>query len=364
MSSKRNTRNQGKASGSLQIVTAGTSSPISKTQGVINPNLGKNKQKRKSKNKKNKVRAAQGARNLVPIGNFAMMPHKYLSACAAMYMKAICDPFDSRLQTSAPCIPDLLDQASFKFSTVQRGTFNIGTQGVGSIQISPFVCYNDEPNILITQAGYALADTPVAGDASTTLVNNTQFPWISTAKREVRTVACGLRVRYLGKTIDQAGVSCPFMAVGIGDNTSRLTAAQILDRDDTQWYNNDRTWRGCTYRPLQSTDYQYSDRSFPLSIPGTNNKMAVLVSGTAAGQMGYEVVTFFEALPKHDVTLNVVNAVPGVTKSDSDIDGLSTVRDFLGNVSNSEVGAALWGKGLNYLKSNAVSYAAGALEWI
>lgn len=355
--SKRGTKSkQGRASGALSVVT-GTSRPIS-SNVPLNP---KGKKKSKSRNKR---KAYINRSEVMVNSNGVMYAKKSISPCALMYLKAICDPFDALVQQMSPCIPDLLDQASYKFSTVQRGTFNIGTLGVGSIQVSPYCFANDQPNIIYTQAGYASTATPVSPAANTANVLNSQFPWPSTAYRSVRTVACGLRVRSICPTVDMSGVSIPFTAVQYGDYTSGVTDAQALDRDEIMWYNNDRTWRGCTYKPMIPTDYQYSNTSFPVSVStGVNNKLCVICTGKAGVQQAYEVVTFYEAIPLHDSAANRFNTVPGVSKSDSDIEGLSTVRDFLGNVTNSEVGQQLYYKGLDYLKQNAITIAAGALGW-
>lgn len=354
MNSKRNNKAR-QANGGV-ILSTSVSTPISSSRP--NPSDSSKQRKKRSKKQKQKQRRQQ----MQAYGPVSVAYGKHLSRCAALYLKAICDPFDTRLLMESPCIPDLLDQPSFRFYTLQRGTYSIGTAGVGYIQVSPFPAYSNDSNIVFSGSLFTGTVTAVSG-VGVTFAQNTQFPWANTARRDVRTVACGLRVRYLGTALNQSGVSTPSCAIASGDTTNGLQLSDLLNRDDTIWYNNDRTWRGCTYRPMQATDYQYSQSNFSTTV-AANCKMAVISTGVAGGQMAYEVVTFYEAIPCVDSVNGGLNAVPGVEKSETDIDGLSTARDFLGTVSNSEVGQAVWQSALNYLKANSVTYAASALGFV
>lgn len=307
---------------------------------------------KRSKAKRTRKNRVRNDRTLMR-SNVAMKP------CSLHYMQAVLDPFNYRLSGKEVCIPDLWDLPSFKFSTRVRGTFITGATA-GGVVISPFTFSNDEVFGFVSLSPYGGNVMPGTADVGVSSFEDSQFPWGVDFPRQVRLVACGLRARYIGTQLNLGGQILPVAICTAEGNVVHLDSNQISNMNNTEQYPSSRAWHGCCWRPTTQDQMSYIFGSFPASS-NSNCKMGILcIPATANQPFEYEVVRFFEAVSQSATSGSgsSSNSVPSTTASDSDIVGLSTVRQFLGSVSNSEVGQTLWSKGAKYLTAAASQAAA------
>ena len=95
-------------------------------------------------------------------------PRAFLSHCSQLYAQAILDPFGKRFKLEAPCIPDLFDVPSYKYTLLTRGVLATGTTGFGFLAVAPNALGSDSPMIRRTTNTYAgntidLTATPPTG---------------------------------------------------------------------------------------------------------------------------------------------------------------------------------------------------------
>lgn len=75
----------------------------------------------------------------------------HLTECAAKFAAAIANP--TSFQAQGACIPDMSARSSAKGMAFHRGTFQVGTQGIGFVTISPTIA-NDKAFIYHTTSAY------------------------------------------------------------------------------------------------------------------------------------------------------------------------------------------------------------------
>lgn len=161
--------------------------------------------KKKKETKRTKVVSA--VRNMNPMGRYR------LSACAAKFALAACDPFNPK--AVGVCLPTLPAQRSQKVARFLRGTFVIGTLGVGYVAIAPCLV-NDYACVYSTNANYA--NSALVLRAGTAAIAGVDFvpvpgPWSSTevltgtTSNSVRgrIVTAGVSAQYSGSLLNQGG---------------------------------------------------------------------------------------------------------------------------------------------------------------
>lgn len=185
------------------------------------------------------------------------------------------------------------------------------------------------------------------------------FPWTSTAKRDCRLVACGLRVRYAGTELDRGGITVPVHANAFGDSLRDTDVNTALQRPSTKSYPCERVWRGVALKPCSPSDYTYSLSAFNSNDPA-NLRMGVVINAKAGTVFEYEIVRYFEAVPT--CIAGTLYSVPGTSKSHSDLGGLSMVRDFIGGLASSDMGKTAVSDGYKFFRDNAAEMASGAVR--
>jgi len=141
-----------------------------------------------------------------------------LSACAAKFARAICDPFS--LEARGACIPTFPAAPSQKVTLFSRFTLGVGTQGLGFIYITPtlaadqFTAFYTTPTFTGSTLGALSAtNTTVSGVAG---LNWAGCPYnsanltstIGDSEEGVggRLVAVGIRIQYIGTTLNESGL--------------------------------------------------------------------------------------------------------------------------------------------------------------
>lgn len=154
-------------------------------------------------------------------------------------------------------------------------------------------------------------------------------------------------MRYAGTELNRGGRILPYCD---GTNSNLLNADfnMLASNPSSVIYPCTRKWVGTNWRTLSSVGREYATDDTPNTMP-----MVCVVSAPAgvAQVYDYEFVAYYEAIPVQLQTSSFFP--PGVTASHSDVSGFSRVRDFLGTVSNSEIGVSLWNKAKAYLTRTA-----------
>lgn len=298
-----------------------------------------------SRKKRNRTRRNRQRGRLagLPAGN-------QLSECAKAYAKVQFDPFNTRFENELPCIPDQQDVPSMKFSTFQRGNFNVGTEGYGFIVISPYALGNDIPNIAYSNNTYA--GSTITNNSATTGVihqNNLRFPFSSAAMPACRVVASAIRIRYSGTELQRGGliIGCATLDASSTDNIIGRNLSDLSSRPESGSFTVTRSWKGLGFRPSQIPVYNSATNTIATN---GNGKMGFIVYGEDALPYEYEVINYYEA-----VSSAGNNFITNTSRSHSDMVGLSWVRDFAGSVASSEIGTAVLQRFGRYIQNAAVS---------
>lgn len=321
---------------------------MSKRNAVQNSNANR-KQKQKQKPKRPNSRRNNRARQNLP-----MDKNRFITDCAKDYLQALTDPFGYSGNMS-PCVPDLIDLPSYKFSTLSTGTFTVGTANVGYVAVTPSNFTNDVPIGVTTSAAFA-GSTVSQTAAGTAGFNNIRFPYTNASQREVRLVAMGLRCRYMGSELNRSGrIICAVTAAG-SDALNGSTIVGLMSRPDTSSFACDRGWHGVNWKPLLPSDTQYGTRNNDATSATLNTvQLLCLADGTIAAQsFEFQLVAYFEAIPRFDSPSGNTLSVPNVSKSHSDTVGMSNIRDYLGSIKSTEQGPSVFQKGLAFIRNLAI----------
>lgn len=279
-----------------------------------------------------------------------------LSPCALAYARVQLDPFDASLKNNMPCIPDLLSVPSQKVSTLVRGGITVGTGGVGVLSVSPL--NNTVEGILAASTTPAFSGgtvVPAFNSAGMQTHNDIRLPWPDTAtKPKTRLVGCGVRIRYTGTELNRGGQIFGAVDPGFGTFTGN-PVSEILTRPETVLHVVDRRWKTIAFRATDPEYTQYTEASYGLNKVG-NNKIIFIIYGTPGNTFEFEIIRFFEAISS---AVTGALSVTNVTKSDSDITGMSIIRDYASSILTSDAGQNALSGLQSYLKTAAISALSG-----
>jgi hypothetical protein len=245
-----------------------------------------------------------------------------LSSCSVAYARALTDPYADL--DPLPCIPDTVVLGSYKLRTYGRGTFTIGTAGVGWIIVAPHLCsvssnralyvgYTDDPIITTTAAytGTNLNYVPGSGPAYPTGVQgsnpNSIYAYTDLAQasnRQIRLVGCGLRARYTGTELNRGGRVFLLRQPNNGSIVNAQTGANLTKEVTCTTAPVSRTWHHVEYKPeaAQEISYLFNDtwsyiNGQPVNTPTDFHSMLIYVEGAVAGSaFEFEVVSYFELI--------------------------------------------------------------------
>jgi hypothetical protein len=214
-------------------------------------------------------------------------------------MKALVNPFE--VGEGLPCIPDAIALPSLKYSALARGSFDIGTQGVGFVTVSPFCPANDTASVKHTTNLYT-GTTFNIGPPNPTGVNDAfhDAPYTTSqlnasvfAGREYRVVGCGLKANYIGSEFQRAGMEVLHRQPSNQGIINGSTATSLFKYRTTQAATMARSTHDVFYRPdtpqqLGYAPWKPTDVLFPMTI---------FISGGTPGQSLYwEAVWYFELI--------------------------------------------------------------------
>lgn len=275
-----------------------------------------------------------------------------LSPCAIAYAKAKLNPFDCT-DNESPCIPDILDIPSYKFSTLQRVEFSLGTGGMGFCMIAPNVNANDAQAVMVTVPSFTGQTLPnVTGTVGTTSHFDARFPFNSASARQTRLVACGARVRYIGTELNKGGQVYLSVHNGPDSGFGNMASSQIASDPTTVIRPVSRKWTQTAYNPAFPEAFSYDASVSSISSSGVGNaKILLMATGEPGNSYQVEIVRFYESISNGSL------AVPNVSKSHADPVGLGFVKDFLANEDVSMIGRAAYDKFISLAKSGAFAAA-------
>lgn len=278
-------------------------------------------------------------------------PTVNLSHCALAYAKALADPFDYG-NNELPCIPDMIDQPSFRVMVRTRGVFTTNSSGFASLLVNPLAGANDQSFALATDSAYTGTTVATLAGTGVNSVLNAQFPYASTGQRPHRTVSAALRVRYIGTTLNQSGSVILAGERGPSGSLGNQTYSSLGTRLDADAQPCTRAWRSISWCPAYDDMYNYSNQY--LSISNNTGLLVACVGNAGAANMSweYEIVIYKEIQPVGSFS------VAAMEKSHSDPVGFGIVRDFFSDITFKEVGSALYNRFLTFVKSGVATAAA------
>jgi len=239
------------------------------------------------------------------------------------------------------CIPDSYSKPSWKVQTFHRATFSANASGTAVLIVDPFrAMFSDLVSIKHT-VGSSTGSTLSALANSTGV--NARAPFVSTSSPhiEARMVGCGIRVKYIGKYLDTAGIMGVAQRNGVQDDLGTLSTGGLLSRPDCvrTAVTHGGKWTQLAYRPSEVTDTD------PIHHTGSaTGVMAVVVEGAAASASYEYEVCFF-----HEYIASDTDIIPGSTQSHTDLMGVSAIRSFVNKVWNSPITANLYNQGMDYV---------------
>lgn len=220
-----------------------------------------------------------------------------------------------------------------------RGTFNVGSAGMGFVCINPFLCARKTSSgdiakgIRFSTGGYGGStieiDSTVVGIG--TAETNSDYTEAGTLGVSYRVVSCGLRVSYAGSELNRAGTMTGIETPDHG-NLHGSTEASLLQFDHSRLDPTTRAWHTVVYSPKFPLELTYMPTSFvpdvtvqtakaPMgfNLAGNPFCMGFIVSGTPAN-----------TAYKFEVALNcefIGELVRGKSDSKADPIGYSAARD-------------------------------------
>lgn len=216
-------------------------------------------------------------------------------ATVSAYAAVLAHPFESEADVGCPTWPAL---ASEKTAAHAYGTAYAGTTGFG------YVCANTETfgssatvvaNVIHCTAAYTgstvttTTGATVVGTAHDGALTAADF---SSDLVESRRVACGLRVRYTGRSDAMAGM------ITIADDPllngfNGMSVSDIRNLKTSDTIEVTREWTTVVWTPIEQSDYEYTNST----TSKTAATLALVFSGCEAGaQFEWEYVLHYEKI--------------------------------------------------------------------
>jgi hypothetical protein len=238
------------------------------------------------------------------------------SDCALTYAQAVIDPWSVK---TPPCVPDMYNIPSWKFGSRSRGSFQIGTMGVGYLIVNPYAIGNTTSVAYGTTGAFNTAAFGSVAETNTTQIFGTT-PFapsiISTTNCQYRVVGCGVAVRWIGSELNRSGQMILYRDPNNGTPVGGATASILLLNTETTTVPMDREWHFINWKPVSANDYEYNT-----SI-GTTFPLLLLVAGSIVNQgIEFDIVQWFEMSGQ---------ALPNMTPTDSDPIGMAIIRSAMG----------------------------------
>lgn len=284
-------------------------SDIARAMNSTNPALTlalANANRQRKKQKKQKKRVKMNPMRVTPA-------FKNVEVCSIQYASILADPMRSPV---GGCVPFGFPVPTLKTKVFTRGTFNLGTTGIGYIIARPTFANN--VTAITASSGTTVMTEATTLSAATNLNTFTlsQLPYTSSQITgppilATRVVGAGLYWRYKGSESGRNGRVVPLEEPDHND-LSAMTSAQILQYLNTKAERPppDGEWHCVKWSgPVDATEAQLT----PQSTAYVEYSLGGVISGTAADSYEFE---FYEHVEYGGVTI-------GTTPSHADANGYS-----------------------------------------
>jgi hypothetical protein len=186
-------------------------------------------------------------------GSYAM-----LSTCARDYAHCLADPFDGPLG----CIPDFPALNTRRSRVYARGTGSTGTNGIGFVVACPNNgIAGDDSYVASSTSAYTLATFPVnfteAGVAISDSNSDYTAAQLASGATLVRTVSCGLRVRFTGTEYARGGEIYALQEPS-HYSLAGMSTGVISSYDEFKRFAVDREWKTVLFTPVDLADNSFN----------------------------------------------------------------------------------------------------------
>lgn len=253
-----------------------------------------------------------------------------LSQCTKDYARALIDPWSV---PRPPCVPDLISLPSYKFGTQSRGTFVIGTQGVGFVAINPYAVGQPATGLALVPFSYTDATyaqpyyVPNSGTGTSDPTVDGQLGYLDTPLNignsnisgfSYRPVGAGVKARYSGPELTRAGRMIAYREATNQPLETNLNGNELLNNREASITPNDRKYHYATWKPALQADLAYRTGQ-AITYP----TMIMYIDGATPGtSFEFDIQMWFEVIGRQ---------LPSLTKSHSDPLGMAAVQDALIN---------------------------------
>lgn len=250
------------------------------------PSFSKMNSKKKTSPAKPKAKAASGARK-APLKRPKMRVN--LSRCAELYAHALNDPFSLN---ALPCIPDAPAKNTLRLKCLARGVGAINTVGIGWVAVDPLDFGTTGNAVAYSVAGGSSPSiVTTAGTEASVLASNSviQESTIGTGFVDVqfRCVSVGLRVRYIGTTLNASGRAVGLTVPDFSTIAGKTQTDILRYQEATQESFADRRWHVIVTPPFDEPEVFH-----PIPVSAFNT--AFIVDGVVGQQFEFELVGFYE----------------------------------------------------------------------
>jgi hypothetical protein len=261
-----------------------------------------------------------------------------LSPCSVDYLKALTDPFNLG---GLPCVPDLVSFPSKKTRTTIYGSFTLAgaTTGFGYVACTPLNFVNNQQTVYYSDGIAALTSvktSDVVNGCSSAYDTQKPYNYVECeTNRQVnsRSVGCGLRIRYTGTELNRGGT---IVATASADGSlSGKTFSDVATDPTSIRYPVTRNWRTVCFRPSNDSETVFKEGVYPITndVNDAQNqfRMGFLVQGAPGNTFEFEYVSFSEFVSGSAIPGGLALPIrpDGISKSHTDLAGMSVTRDFL-----------------------------------
>ena len=228
--------------------------------------------------------------------------HHALSVCAKKYIHAAVDPFNA---PSGACVPTGTVRETRRTTSWARGTFTVGTAGVGFVLCDPKAAGWSDSNCLFHTNGTYAADyvdqASIAPDITIVQLLNSPFQYSDREGPEAvtpglnartRIVGCGLRIRATGQQQQLSGV-----AIGLQEPDNLTFEDYGVEAFDSYQetrqvdVGSDRQWVELIWIAKEEDDLAFSQPTYVTGTTLPDSNFGFFVTGAeAATTFAYELV--------------------------------------------------------------------------
>lgn len=248
-------------------------------------------------NVKQKKRVKKNVTNITNLNNKPQTMVYKVPHCAEHYFDCLIDPFSTDAGVCIPC--DLFPLPSQKIKMFMRGTFALGTTGLGFIYCTPPVNNQNASVFTTTAASVGTASTILATFTNTQTLTFDALPYdqaaLSGGNVRARLVGYGLRVKYVGPLMSQQGMCFALEEPDHLDIGSTMTinsfsqyqytraerVGQMKDWDSTVCYSG----------PVAPGELEFSHVN---TFAGGANFIGIAISGGVGDKFEFEIVEHLE----------------------------------------------------------------------